>query len=262
MIDKILEKGKATLETISQLHWWNDRLFTFRTSRPTDYVFTAGQYARLGLADQDEVTWRAYSMTSAPADEYLEFYGIVVPGGRFTSAVQKLEVGSPILVEKQSYGFMTVDRFTDGDDLWMLATGTGIGPFISILRDPLAWRKFRRLILVHCTRHAIEFAYRDMLSQMAQQPPTSAMAQLQVIYTATREAPQDPAQHLTGRITTLLDNGELERVAGAALSEQASRLMLCGNPEMIEQTRSLLHSRGLRPVRRATPGQFVTENYW
>lgn len=127
---------KATQETITGLHRWTDRLFTFTTTKPPGYSFTAGQYARLGLEDEHGMIWRAYSMTSAPADDQLEFYGIVVPGGLFTTKLKQIAPGDPIWLERQTYGFMTVDRFEDGEDLWMLATGTGVGPFISILRDP------------------------------------------------------------------------------------------------------------------------------
>lgn len=261
-IDDILAKGKSTLETITAMQWWNERLFTFTVSRASQYAFAAGQYARLGLVDGDDVVWRAYSMTSGPADAGLEFYGIVVPDGLFTSRVKTLQVGDRILVEKQPYGFMTADRFTDGSDLWMLSTGTGIGPFISMLRDPYVWQRFERLILVHGVRHADEFAFRTELSAFERQAPEGARARLQVVRSVTRDPVAADAGHLAGRITTLLENGELERAAGLALNEQASRLMLCGNPDMIEEVRRLLHARGLRPVRRATPGHFVTENYW
>ena len=257
MFDDILAKGKSSLETIVSIRWWTDRLFTFTTTKPPGYVFAAGQYARLGLPDEHDAIWRAYSMTSAPASPELEFYGIVVPGGRFTTQVKALHAGSPILVEKQSYGFLTPDRFTGGEDLWMLATGTGIGPFLSMLQDSYVWEHFRKLLLVHCVRHADEFTYTDELAALAAEQ--TRPAQLQVIRTTTRE--QHPA-HLNGRITTLLESGELERAAGVSLTEESSRLMLCGNPEMIEDTRRLLHARGLKPVRRALPGQFLTENYW
>jgi ferredoxin--NADP+ reductase len=157
---------------------------------------------------------------------------------------------------------MTPDRFGDGGELWMLATGTGIGPFISMLRDPYVWNKFTKLILVHCVRHADEFAYGDELATLAETPPEGATARLQYLRTVTRDAPANDSQLLTGRITTLIANGNLEQCAGVTLNENTSRIMMCGNPEMIEDTRRLLHERGLRPVRRALPGHFLTENYW
>lgn len=258
---KIAEK--ATVETITRLDWWNDRLLTFTTTRPANYSFAAGQYARIGLKDEHGLLWRAYSMVSGPSEDHLEFYGIIVPGGLFTAQLQKASVGSEIWIEKQSYGFMTPDRFSDGDDLWMLATGTGIGPFISMLRDTYVWQHFRHIVLVHCVRQESEFAFRDELENLCRHPPATASARLQIVRSTTREQQTEsgPA-HLHGRITTLLENGELEERAGLPLAVASSRIMMCGNPDMIEDMRKLLHHRGMRPVRRTLPGQFVTENYW
>lgn len=261
MINDILAKGKVSLETVTGMRWWSDGLFTFTTTKPPGYSFVAGQYARLGLPSEHDVIWRAYSMVSAPHEDSLEFYGILVPGGRFTSLVKELKPGAGLLIEKQPYGFMTADRFENGEELWMLATGTGIGPFISILRDPYTWQKFGKLILVHCVRHANEFAYQEQLLQLAKNPPVATTAQLKIVRTATRETAADSA-HLSGRITTLLETGELEQAVGIPLAAESSRIMLCGNPDMIEDTRRILHQRGMRPCRRVLPGQFVTENYW
>ncbi|HJV85384.1 MAG TPA: ferredoxin--NADP reductase [Noviherbaspirillum sp.] len=254
---------KATVETITRLDWWNDRLLTFTTTRPANYSFAAGQYARIGLKDEHGLLWRAYSMVSSPREDHLEFYGIVVPGGLFTTELRKAAAGSEILIEKQSYGFMTPDRFSDGDDLWMLATGTGLGPFLSMLRDTYVWQHFRNIVLVHCVRQESEFAYREELEHLRQHPPAIGPARLHIVRSTTREQQTEGAPpHLHGRITTLLENGELEKCAGLPLTVEASRIMMCGNPDMIEDMRKLLHHRGMRPVRRTLPGQFVTENYW
>lgn len=258
---KIAEK--ATTESITRLDWWNDKLLTFTTTRPAGYSFIAGQYARLGIADAQGPVWRAYSMISAPRQDFLEFYGVIVTGGLFTARLQALKPGDAILVEKQSYGFMTPDRFEDGEELWMFATGTGVGPYISMLRDPAVWQKFRKLILVHCVRHADEFAYHDELAMLARHPPFGTSSQLLVVRTMTRDqAPLAKPFALNGRVTTLLENGTLEQAVGIPITQATSRIMMCGNPQMIEDMRRILHHRGLRPVRRALPGQFVTENYW
>jgi ferredoxin--NADP+ reductase len=135
------------------------------------------------------------------------------------------------------------------------------------LRDPSAWTRFRRLVLAHCVRHAEEFSYQDELFALQKNPPrtTGEPAQLHVVQTSTRD-PQDQAiaqgTRLHGRITTLLENGELEKKVGIPITIESSRIMLCGNPQMIEDTRRILHQRGMRPARRTLPGQFVTENYW
>jgi ferredoxin/flavodoxin---NADP+ reductase len=248
---------KASTETVTGLRWWNDKLLTFTTTRPPEYSFAAGQYARLGLRDETGTIWRAYSMTSAPSAPELEFYGVIVPGGLFTSRLKLLRPGSSILVEKQPFGFMTADRFEDGEDLWLLSTGTGIGPYVAMLREGTVWHSFRNLVLVHGVRHADEFVYHHELESMWQTPP--GPARLQIIKALTREA---APQALQGRITSLMDSGELEQAAGLPLDVTRSRLMMCGNPEMIEDMRRILHGRGMRPQRRLAPGQFVTENYW
>ncbi|HEY0845444.1 MAG TPA: ferredoxin--NADP reductase [Noviherbaspirillum sp.] len=260
---KIAEK--ATSEAITGIHWWNDKLLTFTTTKPPGYSFLAGQYARMGIPDPSGAIWRAYSMTSSPDQDFLEFYGVIVPGGLFTTRLKEMQPGDRLLIEKQSYGFMTPDRFTDGEDLWMFATGTGIGPYISMLRDRMVWEQFRNLILVHSVRHADEFAYHDELATMQRHPPfpQALETRLHVVRAMTRETPpaSDPLT-LHGRITTLLEDGSLERVLARPITETRSRIMMCGNPQMIEDMRRILHHRGLRPVRRALPGQFVTENYW
>jgi ferredoxin--NADP+ reductase len=253
---------KASTETITGIRWWNDRLLSFTTTRPPNYSFAAGQYARLGLRDAAGPIWRAYSMVSAPDEEQLEFYGIIVPGGMFTSRLKELQTGSTVLIEKQPYGFMTPDRFSDGEDLWMFATGTGIGPYVSMLREGRIWEQFRNLVLVHGVRHANELSYHEELEDMRQGergPAKDGRARLQVIKTLTREEAENA---LHGRLTVLLENGGLEQAAGLAISVAASRIMMCGNPEMIEDMRALLHARGMRPQRRLAQGQFVTENYW
>ncbi|HEY8101702.1 MAG TPA: ferredoxin--NADP reductase [Burkholderiaceae bacterium] len=255
---------KATLETVTEIYHWTDALFSFKTTRPSGYTFTPGQYARLGLSDERGMLWRAFSIVSATDQPFLEFFAIEVEGGAFSAMLMKLREGDPICVEKQSYGFMTVDRFSDGDDLWMLATGTGLGPYVSIAQDALVWEKFNNLIVVHCVRHADELAYQDQLLELKNKPPFNSLpAELQLIQSVTRE--QDRGEHagrLHGRITTLLENGELEKHAGIPITVEASRVMICGNPQMIDDTRRILHKRGLSPCRRVLAGQFVTENYW
>ncbi len=252
---------KATQETLLDVQRWTDNLFTIKTTRPADYAFMPGQYARLGLEIDGLMIWRAYSVVSTPADDHLEYYGVLVPDGIFTPRLTALKPGCAIWTDKQPYGFMTADRFTDGEHLWMLATGTGIGPFISILRDAVVWKQFKELVLVHCVRQANEFSYSDELQAMAAASAQGQGARLQYLRSATRDG-ELQNDILKQRITTLLENGELERAAGLPMKPDASRIMLCGNPQMIEDTRKLLHARDMRPMRRMQPGQFVTENYW
>ncbi|MEB0044576.1 MULTISPECIES: ferredoxin--NADP reductase [unclassified Pseudomonas] len=252
---------KFTRQTLLDVRPLTANLFTLRTTRDPGFRFRAGQFARLGVAKADGSTvWRAYSMVSSPYDEFLEFFSIVVPGGEFTGELSRLEVGDTLLVDRQAFGYLTLDRFVDGRDLWLLATGTGVAPFLSILQDFEVWEKFERIILVYSVRDAQELAYQELIAQLYQRDYLAEYAhKLQFIATVTRH--EHPGA-LNGRITTLIDNGELERVAGVALSAEHSRVMLCGNPQMIEDTRHRLKQRDMQLSLSRRPGQVAVETYW
>lgn len=252
---------KYTRQTLSAVQVWSPSLFSLRCSRDPAFRFRAGQFARLGVEKADgSVVWRPYSMASAPHDEFLEFFSIVVPGGEFTSELNRLRVGDSLLVDKQAYGFLTLDRFADGRDLWLIASGTGLAPFLSILQDFEAWQRFERIVLVYSARTARELAYQPLIQGLTLQAHLAEYAdRLCYLPLLTREhAPGC----LHGRVTTLLENGELERAAGLTLNPEHSRLMLCGNPQMIEDTRALLKRRGLHLSLSRRPGQVAVENYW
>jgi ferredoxin/flavodoxin---NADP+ reductase len=252
---------KFTVERITEVRPWTPSLFSFKTTRHRGFRFVPGQFARLGVRTGDgKIVWRAYSIASAPYDEHLEFYSIVVPGGAFTSRLSRLRVDDEILVEKMNYGFLTTDRFEAGRDLWMLATGTGLAPFISILYDFSTWEQYDNLILVHGVRRRDELAYQDTIRSFeGHELFAEAGAKLRYVQAVTRE---EVAGALNARITTLIENGELERVAGVALDQERSRIMICGNPEMVEDTRKLLLARGFSLSRRGQPGHLALENLW
>ena len=256
-----VSEEKFTRQTLSDVRVWSPSLFSLRCSRDPGFRFRAGQFARLGVQKADgSLVWRAYSMVSAPHDEFLEFFSIVVPGGEFTSELSRLKAGDSLLVDKQAYGFLTLERFVDGRDLWLLASGTGLAPFLSILQDFEAWQRFARIVLVYSARTASELAYQPMIRGFRQLQHLAEYAdQLTYLPLVTRE--QAPGC-LHGRITSLLSSGELERAAGLSLSPEHSRLMLCGNPQMIEDTRTLLKQRDLQLSLTRRPGQVAVENYW
>lgn len=263
MSEQTAATDKATQESLISVHRWTDKLLTFRTTRPAGYRFTPGQFARLGLQVNGEMVWRAYSITSAQAEDQLEYYAIIVPDGLFTSALNRLQPGDPIWVEKLSYGFMTPDRFVDGEDFWMLATGTGLGPYVSILQQREVWQQFRNLILVHCVRHEDELTYQEKFQALrAEAAAQDLPARLQLIRMTTRDDGATASDRLHGRITSALRDGGLERCAGLPITAASSRLMVCGNPDMITEVREILKERGLGPCRRAGGGQFITEDYW
>ncbi|MGY2439822.1 ferredoxin--NADP reductase [Pseudomonas sp. SDO52101_S400] len=252
---------KFSRQTLLDVQPLTPSLFTLRTTRDAGFRFRAGQFARLGVVKADGSTvWRAYSMVSSPFDEFLEFFSIVVPGGEFTSELSRLKAGDTLLVDRQAFGYLTLDRFIDGRDIWLLSTGTGVAPFLSILQDFEVWEKFERIILVYSVREARELAYQQMIAELMQRDYLAEYAhKFQFIPVVTRESHTGALQ---GRITTLIENGELEKAAGVELDPLYSRVMLCGNPQMIDDTRALLKQRGMSLSLTRRPGQVAVENYW
>jgi len=252
---------KFTSQTILSLTHWSEKLLSFRLSRPESWRFVPGQFARLGLPlENGGMVWRAYSMTSASWDEHLEFFSIVVPDGLFTSRLARLQVGDEVLLDNKANGFFTVDRLPDGDDLWLLATGTGLAPYLSILQQPEVWQRFARIVLVHCVRDVSELAYRAEIAALRQHPLWQEWGErLQYVPVVTRHA---EAGMLQQRIPALLASGELSAATGLPLTAERSRFMICGNPAMVEDTHRQLMKMGFRLSRLSAPGHLVLENGW
>lgn len=252
---------KWTSEAILSVRVWTPSLFSFVTTRDSCFRFAPGQFARIGIATPTGGTvWRAYSIVSAVHDEQLEFFSVVIPEGKFTSRLASFRPGDRILVEKAAYGFLTLDRFVGGADLWMIASGTGLGPFLSILRDSQAWSRFENLILVHSVRRPEELAYREEIATIGKQVLSNGQrARLSYVPVVTRVSCPDT---LPVRIPQLIEDGRLEKAAGVRLDLERSRLMICGNPEMAGDLRDQLTQRGFRTGRRNVPGQLAFENYW
>ncbi len=243
-------------------HWhWTPQLVSFRITRDPAFHFVPGRYARLGLADAaGEVVWRPFSMVSAAHDDFLEFLVVLVAGGEFSRRMAELKVGDTVLMEKPSFGFLTLDQLAPGETLWMFASGTGLGPFMSILRDQVPWRAYKHLVLVHSVRHAQDLAYRrDIVAIRDAHAEIGLGADLRYFPVVTREA--EP-RTLSARIPQLIEDGRLESAAGIPLESGNSRAMVCGNPELAKDMRSLLKARGFATSRRGAPGQMAFEKYW
>ena len=252
---------KWTSEAILSVRGWTPSLFSFRTTRDPGFGFTAGQFARIGIATPTgSAVWRAYSIASAAREERLEFFSVVIPGGKFTGRLASFRPGDRILVDKAAHGFLTLDRFAGGADLWMIASGTGLAPFLSIVRDPQTWSRFENLILVHSVRRPEELAYREEIAALGSQVPSKGeYARLRYVPVVTRASRPDA---LPARIPRLIEDGRLEEAAGVALDLERSRLMICGNPGMAFDLRNLLTRRGFRTGRGGVPGQLAFETYW
>nr|WP_189586466.1 ferredoxin--NADP reductase [Psychrobacter glaciei] len=261
---------------------WTPNLFSFTVSRPASFKFTAGQFVRLGVnpsqlqyyQQQDEASsdvsdaalnediFRAYSIISSPFDEVLEFFSIVIPDGAFTSQLQHLQVGDELLLNTMPFGFLTLARYQKPlpKDLWLLATGTGLAPFLSMLQDLQTWQDYEHIVLAYSARSIEELAYVDKIESLQEDFGTLVdnPAKLIFIPIVTRE-PVEGA--LAERLPKLLLDGTLQERAGIALDTDSTHVMLCGNPDMVEDTKETLKSLGLVMNRRGE-GNIAVENYW
>ncbi|EXU30491.1 ferredoxin--NADP reductase [Acinetobacter baumannii] len=249
---------KFSVEKVLSVHRWTPTLFSFTMTRPSHFKFTAGEFARIGFKVGDELVVRAYSVVSSPFDETLEFFSIVVPDGAFTSNLQHLKVGDELYLEKIPYGYLTLARYQQPlpHDLWLLATGTGLAPFLSMLQDFETWSNYQKINLVYSVRTAAELAYVDRIQEIAETFGEGHLG-FKFIPIITR----DPSAPLHERLPVLIENGELEKVAGLELSPASSHVMLCGNPQMVDDTKEALKRRGLTMNRRGE-GNIAVENYW
>lgn len=249
---------KFTVEKVLSVHRWAHNLFSFTMTRPAHFKFTAGQFARIGLMVNGELVVRAYSVVSSPFDENLEFFSIVVPDGAFTSNLQHLEIGDELYLDKTAYGYLTLARYQLplAHDLWLLATGTGLAPFLSMLQDFETWTKYQHIHLIYSVRSTTELAYVDRIQEIAESFGEG--------HTGFKFVPiitRDPNATLHDRLPVLIENGELEKVVGLSLNPATSHVMLCGNPQMVEDTKDALKQRGLSMNRRGE-GNIAVENYW
>ncbi|MCB1956218.1 MAG: ferredoxin--NADP reductase [Rhodocyclaceae bacterium] len=218
-------------------------------------VFEPGQFVRLGLDIDGETVGRPYSLVNPPGAGLLEVYFDVVPGGPLSPRLAALAPGDRLRVGSAPYGFMVLSELPEGRDLWLLATGTGVGPFVSILESQAAWGRFENLRLVHGVRRASELAYRDRLLAMEERHG----GRFRYLPFVTREA-CDFA--LPGRIPAAIGDGRLAAWAGLPLDPRHARLMLCGNPGMVAGALEALAPAGFRRHRRREPGQILLEEYW
>ena len=255
---EIMSIEKFSLEKVLSVHRWTNTLFSFTMTRPAHFKFTAGQFARIGLKVGDELVVRAYSVVSSPFDEILEFFSIVVPAGAFTSNLQHLQVGDELYLEKTAYGFLTLARYQLPlpQDLWLLGTGTGLAPFLSMLQDFETWTKYKNIHLVYSVRTEAELAYVERIQEIAE-TFGEGHSGFKFIPIITR----DPNAALHDRLPVLIENGELEKAAGVQFNVETSHVMLCGNPQMVEDTKEALKARGLKMNRRGE-GNIAVENYW
>jgi ferredoxin/flavodoxin---NADP+ reductase len=250
--------SKLTTEKVLSVHHWTDTLFSFTCTRDPSFRFENGQFTMVGLEVEGRPLMRAYSLASANYEEHLEFLSIKVEDGPLTSRLQYLKTGDPVLIGKKPTGTLMADNLLPGGTLWLLSTGTGLAPFMSIIKDPAIYDRYRKLVLTHTCRFVDELAYRAFITdELGKHELLGNLVREKLIYypTVTRELFDNQ-----GRITDLIDSQKLFRdLSMERFSPANDRVMLCGSPRMLRDTRELLDGLGFREGSNSDPGHYVVE---
>jgi ferredoxin--NADP+ reductase len=246
-------------ERVLTVHHWNETVFSFTTTRDNALRFENGHFVMLGLEVDGKPLMRAYSIASANHEEHLEFLSIKVADGPLTSRLQNIKPGDEVLVSRKPTGTLTLHDLKPGKRLYMLSSGTGLAPFMSLIKDPLVYERFEKVILVHGVRYRSELAYRDYIEwELTHHEYLGELVRNQLIYfpTVTRER-----FRYQGRITTLIETGKLfEQMGMPPLNPAEDRVMICGSPAMLSDLSKLLEARGFEiSPRVGEPGDFVIE---
>jgi ferredoxin--NADP+ reductase len=272
-----LTPKNSTLIEVIKIKNWSNRLIYLRTNRPEGFVFTSGQFARISTkkiqsTKNENLVWRAQSITSCSTDKFLEFLIIIAKNGEFSKDLVKLDEGDTLFLDNQNYGYLTLERFLNVGDLWLFATGTGIAPFVSIIKNVQALKKFNKINLIHSISDVASLSYyneflnfdlfcnySEIKKKLTYLPIiTQQKTKLQGFVSGEKIT----FESLKVRFTSMLVNGELEKFVKCELSVKESKIMICGNPEMVKDTRDILKSLGFVTSRRNSPGQIAVENYW
>ena len=245
-------------ETVIDVHHWSDRLFTIKTTRDPSLRFRNGEFAMVGIEVNGKPLMRAYSMASSNYEDFLEFYSIKVPDGPLTSRLQHIKVGDELIVSKKPTGTLLWDHLRPGKHLYLLGTGTGLAPYLSIIKDPEVYENFEKVILVHGCRYINELTYQELITRQLQDNEyfgEDVKAKLIYYPAVTRE----PFKNY-GRITTLIDSGQLMKDIGLPpLNVEDDRFMLCGSPSMLKSLSALLEEKGFTETRKSDFREFVVE---
>jgi ferredoxin/flavodoxin---NADP+ reductase len=233
--------------TVVENKHWTETLFSLRL-QGVKLAFEAGQFVRIALDIDGRRVARAFSFVNPPQDPTLEFYGVIVPQGPLSPRLARLESGDALYVAQNPAGFLVLSEVPDAETLWLVSTGTGLAPFLSILRTETPWRRFKNVVVVHAVRYARELVYREVIEKMAPR------------YVSMVSRETHPGS-LAGRIPAAIKDGRLEAAAGLPICAR-SHFMLCGNPDMLKDTTAVLTERGLRKHRRRAPGQISVESFW
>lgn len=252
-------KTMPDAETVTAVRHWTDRLFSFRTTRPRSLRFRSGEFVMLGLLDdRGKPLLRAYSVASPSWDDELEFYSIKVPDGPLTSRLQHIREGDQIILRPKPVGTLVLDALLPGKRLWLLATGTGIAPFASLIRDPETYEKFDRVILMHTCRETAELAYgRELVESLPDDPLIGEFVGDKLFYYPTTTREQSPAM---GRITDNIASGKVFTDLGLPpMDASTDRAMVCGSLAFNTDVKAVLEDLGLHEGANSDPREYVVE---
>lgn len=243
--------------SVTSVHHWTPRLFSFRCTRDPSFRFEAGEFAMIGLMVNGKPLVRAYSMASPPWDEELEFLSIKVQDGPLTSRLQHIQPGETVLIGRKPTGTLIIENLLPGGTLWLLATGTGLAPFMSLIRAPETYERFERVVVCHTVREVAELAYRELIEALPQDEFLGEFVAGKLVYhpSVTREPFASQ-----GRITQQIESGALFAATGLPpLDPARDRVMLCGSEAMNRDVRALLEARGFAEGNASTPASYVVE---
>lgn len=250
--------SRLMTETVTHVHHWNESLFSFKTTRDTGFRFKNGHFVMVGLPEEGRPLLRAYSIASANYEDELEFFSIKVPNGPLTSRLQHLQVGDEVLVSKKPTGTLVTDQMLPGKHLYLISTGTGLAPFMSIIKDHEIYAQFDKIILTHGVRYTSELAYVDYIqNELPNNEYFGELVREKLIYypSVTREDYKN-----NGRLTDLMTSGKLFVDIGLPKPNiDDDRFMICGSPSMLKDTCAILNERGFTEVRNGQAGHYVIE---
>ena len=241
--------GKIERKTV-----WSDGLFTLAVHCPGVFAFEPGQFLQVGLQLPEKHLHRPYSAAS-PHGNTLEFFIVRVDEGELTPRLWRLNVGDRIDVSSKATGSFTLSHAPDSQTLWLLATGTGLAPYIAMMREPSIWERYGKVVVVHGVRFVTDLAYQDEMQQLKERWPGRF-----VFVPVVSRTVMEGAIH--GRITHAIESGALEQFAEAGINSESSLVMMCGNPQMLDDVEAMLHTRGMQRHKKNQPGQIVVERYW
>ncbi|RXJ73485.1 ferredoxin--NADP(+) reductase [Veronia nyctiphanis] len=233
---------------------WNRNLFSLVLSAEIE-PFIAGQFTKLGMEIDGKLIQRAYSLVNPPGTKYQEVYATRVADGLLSPHLHALEAGDSLMITENASGFFTLDELPEAENLWLLSSGTALGPYLSMLHGPEIWQRFRKIVLIHAVRFSADLSYQGEINSLKKQHSDQLVVQPFV----SRE-PKEGA--LSGRITHALEDGLLERVVGVPLNPDQSQIMICGNPDMVKDVKTILEGRGFEKNLRRKPGHITVEQYW